>query len=185
MSAVEILLFRRAKARSCPNLRKARIAGSGIEEEYNRCMILLSAITDNMSINVRYSSHYFFLLDHLSKETSFSAFMEKLFSYGTLQQEEVQLATFGRKLTGTQDALIGYKLSMLKITDSHVLATSGKEFHPIVSRTGHADDTVEGTVFEVTQQEILQADRYEVGDYQRIFAPLRSGKSAWVYVKID
>ncbi|MBM3857609.1 MAG: gamma-glutamylcyclotransferase [Verrucomicrobia bacterium] len=111
--------------------------------------------------------------------------MEKLFSYGTLQQEEVQLATFGRKLNGIQDALVGYKTSMLKITDPHVLATSGKEFHPIVSRTSDPNDFVEGTVFEVTQEEILQADCYEVGDYQRVFAPLRSGQSAWVYVKTE
>lgn len=111
--------------------------------------------------------------------------MEKLFSYGTLQQEGVQLATFGRKLTGTKDALVGYQLSMLKITDPHVLATSGKEFHPIVSHTGHNNDFVEGTVFEVTQDEILRSDSYEVGDYQRVYAPLRSGQSAWVYVKLE
>lgn len=52
---------------------------------------------------------------------------ELLFSYGTLQQEEVQLATFGRKLEGKLDQLLGYVLSMLKIRDPHVLATSGKE----------------------------------------------------------
>ncbi|MBX9743262.1 MAG: gamma-glutamylcyclotransferase [Chthoniobacterales bacterium] len=108
---------------------------------------------------------------------------ENLFSYGTLQQEEVQLATFGRKLTGTQDALVGYKLSMLKITNPHVLATSGKEFHPMVTFTGNGQDAVEGTVLEVTCQEILQADCYEVKDYKRVYAPLRSGNSAWVYVK--
>lgn len=73
---------------------------------------------------------------------------EKLFSYGTLQQEEVQLATFGRKLTGTRDALVGYKLSMLRITDPHVLAISGKEFHSIVTFTGNEKDFVEGTVFD-------------------------------------
>jgi len=111
--------------------------------------------------------------------------MEKLFSYGTLQQEEVQLAIFGRKLIGTPDHLVGYHLSMLKITDPHVLATSGKEFHPIVNHTGHADDTVEGTVFEITPEELAQADRYEVEDYQRVSAPLRSGQSAWLYVKLE
>ena len=111
--------------------------------------------------------------------------MEKLFSYGTLQQEGVQLSTFGRKLAGTQDALVGYKLSMLKITDPHVLTTSGKEFHPIVTFTGHEEDSVEGTVFEVTQEEILRADSYEVGDYKRVFASLRSENSAWVYVKAE
>lgn len=37
-------------------------------------------------------------------------YSEKLFSYGTLQQETVQLSTFGRKLQGTADVLIGYHL---------------------------------------------------------------------------
>lgn len=110
---------------------------------------------------------------------------EKLFSYGTLQQEEVQLATFGRKLSGTHDHLLGYQLSMLRITDPHVLATSGKEFHPILTHTGNSSDCVEGTIFEITPEELLQADRYEVADYKRILAPCRSGTAAWVYVKAD
>ena len=32
-----------------------------------------------------------------------------LFSYGTLQLEAVQLATFGRKLAGTADGLPGFE----------------------------------------------------------------------------
>lgn len=111
--------------------------------------------------------------------------MEKLFSYGTLQQEEVQLATFGRKLTGAQDALLGYKRSMVEITDPEVLATSGKKFHPIVTSTNNPQEAVEGTVFDVTHKEILQADRYEVNDYKRINVQLRSGCAAWVYVKAE
>jgi hypothetical protein len=35
---------------------------------------------------------------------------EFLFSYGTLQLEAVQMATFGRQLTGTSDALRGFEL---------------------------------------------------------------------------
>lgn len=108
---------------------------------------------------------------------------EKLFSYGTLQQEEVQRATFGRKLLGVPDHLIGYKLSMVKITDPQVLVTSGKEFHPILAHTGKEEDRVAGVVFEITSEELLQADRYEVADYKRIEAHFLSGATAWVYVK--
>ena len=50
---------------------------------------------------------------------------ELLFSYGTLQQPEVQRATFGRELTGHRDAIVGYELDYVTITDPHVLATSG------------------------------------------------------------
>lgn len=56
---------------------------------------------------------------------------EKLFSYGTLQYEAVQLANFGRKLEGNKDQLPGFELSMLEITDLDVIATSGEAFHPI------------------------------------------------------
>jgi hypothetical protein len=38
-----------------------------------------------------------------------------LFSYGTLQLEAVQMATFGRQLVGTSDALQGFELVLLKI----------------------------------------------------------------------
>ena len=35
--------------------------------------------------------------------------MENLFSYGTLQQENVQIKNFGRSLSGTLDVLQGYR----------------------------------------------------------------------------
>ena len=44
-----------------------------------------------------------------------------LFSYGTLQQEDVQLATFGRRLEGRADALPGYATSLLEIRDAEVV----------------------------------------------------------------
>lgn len=60
---------------------------------------------------------------------------ERLFSYGTLQQEDVQRATFGRLLEGAPDALVGFARQMLEIADPDVLAKSGKSFHPIVVHT--------------------------------------------------
>ena len=72
---------------------------------------------------------------------------------------------------------------MVKITDPQVLAASGKEFHPILTHTEKEEDLVAGQIFEITPEELLQADRYEVADYKRIKAPFLSGASAWVYVK--
>jgi gamma-glutamylcyclotransferase (GGCT)/AIG2-like uncharacterized protein YtfP len=107
---------------------------------------------------------------------------ELLFSYGTLQQPEVQRATFGRELTGRPDAIVGYGLEYVTITDPHVLATSGSDRHPILRPTDRADAHVDGTVFAVSEAELAAADDYEVDDYQRISVPLRSGAAAWVYV---
>ena len=107
--------------------------------------------------------------------------MELLFSYGTLQQENVQIANFGRKLVGTKDSLPLYSLGMLRITDKRVLRESGKEFHPILQFTGKLSNEVVGTVFELTADEIARADDYEVDDYQRVKAKLKSGRSCWIY----
>ncbi|MEL7940754.1 MULTISPECIES: gamma-glutamylcyclotransferase family protein [Pseudomonas] len=106
-----------------------------------------------------------------------------LFSYGTLQDRAVQLASFGRELQGRADALVGYRQDLVEITDPAVLATSGKRYHPIVRYSGVAGDRVPGTVFEITPQELLAADAYEVADYQRVSAELQSGLQAWVYVQ--
>lgn len=108
--------------------------------------------------------------------------IQLLFSYGTLQQRDVQLATFGRALQGTADQLVGFQRSMVKIEDPEVVKTSGKRHHPIVQQTGIAQDRVAGTVYEVTNDELAHADDYEVSDYKRVSAPLLSGRTAWVYV---
>ena len=107
---------------------------------------------------------------------------ELLFSYGTLQQNGVQLAQFGRKLSGQADALVGWHQQMVEITDPDVLAKSGMRFHPIVA-PGRKDDQVPGMVFEITAEELAAADTYEVSDYKRVAAQLASGKTAWVYVR--
>ena len=108
--------------------------------------------------------------------------MENLFSYGTLQKESVQLTTFHRVLKGEPDLIVGYKLSMIEITDPGALATSGESHHPILRYTGKVSDMVRGTVFKITSKELEQADEYEVSDYKRVAVPLRSGGKAWVYV---
>ncbi len=107
---------------------------------------------------------------------------ERLFSYGTLQLEAVQQATFGRLLTGTPDVLPGFEQALLKIEDEKTVALSGKTHHAIVRYTGRQADTVAGTVFEVTPEEIVSADAYEVEQYKRISVVLGSGVRAWVYV---
>lgn len=112
-------------------------------------------------------------------------FQENLFSYGTLQLEEVQLATFGRPLMGHADVMHGYAMTMLKIEDPAVVATSGKTHHPVVAYSGDIRDEVRGTVFAITPEELRFADEYEVANYRRDRVLLASGVSAWVYVDVD
>ncbi|HEY1763413.1 MAG TPA: gamma-glutamylcyclotransferase family protein [Opitutaceae bacterium] len=107
---------------------------------------------------------------------------ERLFSYGTLQLEPVQLSTFGRKLAGSPDTLPGYELSLVEIDDPKVLETSGKTHHPIVKYTGRPENVVTGVVFTITLKELLNADRYEVAAYRRFAVRLGSGTMAWAYI---
>lgn len=108
--------------------------------------------------------------------------MPLLFSYGTLQLAHVQRAIFGRELEGQKDALLGFYREMVEITDPDVLAKSGERFHPIISRSGDMSHTIEGTVFELSEAELLAADEYEVDDYKRESVDLASGRIAWLYV---
>lgn len=106
----------------------------------------------------------------------------RLFSYGTLQQAEVQRATFGRLLAGTPDSLHGYVLSSVVIDDPDVVATSGLAVHSIARRTGDPADRIPGMLFEVTRAELDSADDYETSAYVRAELTLASGTRAFVYV---
>ena len=106
-----------------------------------------------------------------------------LFSYGTLQLDSVQMASFGRLLHGSDDSMPGFRKEMVEITDPDVLRKSGERYHPIVLPSPDLNDEVAGKVFQITAAELAAADAYEVSDYKRIEVALKSGISAWVYVK--
>ena len=105
-----------------------------------------------------------------------------LFSYGTLQLDPVQMATFSRLLTGRYDALHGFELVPLNIEDQTVVSLSGKATHTMARHTGRPSDIVPGTVFEVTKEELHNADAYEVAAVKRVALTLQSGVRAWAYV---
>ncbi|MEA3009780.1 MAG: hypothetical protein QOJ91_1472 [Sphingomonadales bacterium] len=108
-----------------------------------------------------------------------------LFSYGTLRQENVQIATFGRLLEGRPDSLAGFALSPMAITDPRVIAASGLDVHTIARPSGNPSDRVFGLLFGLTADEIEAADRYEAGPIERIPVRLESGTEAFVYVALD
>jgi len=100
--------------------------------------------------------------------------MPQLFSYGSLQQTEVQMAAFGRALPGKNDELVGFELQVVRHVDKQLAN---------VVRCERIESRVPGMVFEISEQELLAADAYERADaYARIAAPLASGVDAWMYV---
>ena len=101
--------------------------------------------------------------------------MPLLFSYGSLQREDVQLATFARRLDGSKDALPGFE---------RATSRRGPVHHANVVPSARESDQVEGMVFGLTEAELALADEYERRDsYQRVEAVLVSGRSCWVYVE--
>ena len=103
---------------------------------------------------------------------------EFLFSYGTLQKEEVQLKLFGRILKGSSDTLEDYTLFPVEIEDPEFLARGEDKLQKTLFPTGICGDFVEGTVFEVTEDELLVVDRYEPNNFIRMKVVLKSGKKA-------
>jgi len=105
----------------------------------------------------------------------------RLFSYGTLQQPEVQRALFGRDLASEADVLCGFVLGTIPITDEEVIGTSGLAVHLIAQRAA-PDSEVPGVTLSITPAELARADHYEAEDYARISVVLKSGRTAFVYV---
>ena len=108
--------------------------------------------------------------------------MPLLFSYGTLQDERVQLETFGHRLHGRHDALPGCDTSQVRIADPAEVATTGLTHYQNAVGTGRAGASVPGMAVEVTDAELATADEYErQAGYARIAVVLASGRPAWVY----
>lgn len=98
--------------------------------------------------------------------------MHYLFSYGTLQDPEVQEQLFGRKLKAEPDELLGYELSSQKAYGQY----------PQIAKAQNAHAKVVGLALELSDKDLEHADHYEGPEYTRISIRLKSGKQAWAYV---
>ncbi|MGO4918615.1 DUF4286 family protein [Maribacter spongiicola] len=95
-----------------------------------------------------------------------------LFTYGTLQERDVQLGIFSRPLNGFEDELPLYIISDEKVAD----------LYPTLQHTGVKEDVIKGQVYTLSHQELEKADSYEGEAYERIQIQLASGKNAWAYI---
>ena len=102
--------------------------------------------------------------------------MEKLFSYGSLQNEDIQKDLFGRILEGTPETLIGYIVKKIQIEEEF-----GLVHYPIITETKKLEDTINGMVYSVSSQELRQTDLYEGLHYRRVEVQLQSNQKAWAY----
>lgn len=107
--------------------------------------------------------------------------MAFIFSYGTLQNPQVQQALLHRTLDASKDVLVGYEKKLVEIKDPLVIKQSGERFHPILVKNSASTQEICGSVLEVTGAELLTIDDYEAENYERITVELKSGKKAWLY----
>ncbi len=105
-----------------------------------------------------------------------------LFTYGTLQDPQVQLDVFGRRLTGTDDVLGGFTVDYVEIVDPRVGEATRRSVQPVLRETGQHLDNVTGTVLPVDDDELDACDEYQAPLYRRVAVVLRSGRRAWAYV---
>lgn len=102
--------------------------------------------------------------------------MEKLFAYGSLQNEDIQKDLFGRILDGTPETLIGYIVKEIQIEEEFGLVR-----YPIITETENQEDTINGMVYTISTKELHQSDLYEGLHYKRVEVRLQSNQIAWAY----
>jgi hypothetical protein len=104
-----------------------------------------------------------------------------LFSFGTLRDAGTQQALFGRAVAGSADAIVGYRVGRVRIIDPAAIAASGSDIHPALVVTGDPADVVEGSLLDLSEDELAAVDRYENVSFRAIEVVTRSGIRATAY----
>lgn len=97
---------------------------------------------------------------------------EYLFTYGTLQDKEVQQMVFSRILTGSEDHLKEHTISKELVGG----------LYPTVKSSPKSVKGVPGILYVISKDELQRVDVYEGDAYYRKKAMLASGIKAWVYL---
>ena len=102
-----------------------------------------------------------------------------LFSYGTLQDEEIQMELYGTVLLGIEDAIKGFVLKSITLTDQF----GNKKDYLIGDYSGRKDDIVKGIVYSISEGQLALTDFYEGPSYKRISVVSENGRECWLYVE--
>jgi gamma-glutamylcyclotransferase (GGCT)/AIG2-like uncharacterized protein YtfP len=100
--------------------------------------------------------------------------MIKLFAYGTLLDQKIQIELFGEKISGTMDSISGYRVIQgVKI--------EGIDYVTLIR---DKNNTVVGKVYNLTDKQLKIVDEYETSSYERILIKTNSGIDTFVYKAI-
>lgn len=94
--------------------------------------------------------------------------MERLFTYGTLQDPDVQMRLIKRHVPMTPARVYGFA----RHTDLSP--------YP-VALPADADSFIDGLVMDVTREELAHITVYEGAGYNRIRVTLDNGEEAWIF----
>ena len=97
--------------------------------------------------------------------------MHKMFSYGTLMDDEIRTRILGKNINVKPDILEGYTITVHPVLISYPVVKPNK------------DDFVNGVVFDVTENDIKDLDMYETKYYKREEVVLKSGVKSMVYIE--
>ncbi len=108
---------------------------------------------------------------------------ERLFTFGTLQDPDIQRAVFGTVIEGTKDVLEGYIIDHIEYREQDDNLLSGPRRYLAIEPSENSSEFIPGIVIELTEDQLDRADAYEGPAYARIKVVLASGRMSWVYVK--
>lgn len=106
-----------------------------------------------------------------------------LFSYDTLRSQDLQLQHYGRKLEGIEDTLSGYTLKDSTVNGVSMNRNSNTNSPQIAIKSQEKNGKIEGMVFEMTGEELVEADKMAAPNSIRILATTDAGVEVWVYVE--
>lgn len=105
-----------------------------------------------------------------------------IFYYGALDAKEASRESYGIEMNGTPDKLSGYKfkdLGLINVKDSDKNNLSD---HRLVLKSKELNDKIEGIVFEITGEELMQSDKQSPSNSKRVLATTDLGTEVWVRV---
>lgn len=104
-----------------------------------------------------------------------------LFTYNT-PKLNVEHLDYNHHEPKIKDTLSGYKLNGLALKNPSLKEKSDANQDLIAIKSHDKGDRIEGIVLEISGEELMKTDTYNISDYKRVLETADSGTEVWVYV---